>query len=274
MVAHAEAGAEVARALAVFEAQQLRRHHDVVVHELADRLRVLDLVLVDLDERLDRLGPADREAQHAEPHARGLLERRRVAGRDPHRRVRRGVRLRQHVARRHREEPAVEARVLLGAPHLAELAHHLVEHVAREVGIGDAEAALLGGRRAAAHAELEAALRQVVEHRDPLGDARRVVHRRRDVEDPRAEVDARGRGREIAEEHLVGREMGVLGEEVVLGRPRVLEADAVGRLHDRDLVHDAPVLVAAKLRQHARAVEQSEFHDHSPSVPAVRSGAT
>ena len=91
---------------------------------------LLDLVLVELDERLDRLGSADREAQHAEAHARGLLERRRVAGRDPHRRVRRGVRLRQHVARRHREELAVEARVLLGAPHLAELADDLVEHVA------------------------------------------------------------------------------------------------------------------------------------------------
>ena len=70
----------------------------------------------------------------------------------------------------------------------------------------------------------------------------------------------RRRGREVAEEHLVGREVRVLGEEVVLGRPRVLEADALGGLHDRDLVHDAPVLVAAELREHARAVEQSEFH--------------
>ena len=51
-------------------------------------------------------------------------------------------------------------------PHLAELADDLVEHVAREVGIGDAEALLLGRRRAAAHAELEAPFRQVVEHRD------------------------------------------------------------------------------------------------------------
>ena len=68
------------------------------------------------------------------------------------------------------------------------------------------------------------------------------------------------RGREVAEEHLVRREVRVLGEEVVLGRPRVLEADAVGGLHDRDLVHDAPVLVAVELRQHARAVEESEFH--------------
>ena len=161
---------------------------------------------------------------------------------------------------RHREEPAVEARVLARPPHLGELAHHLVEHVAREVGIVDAEAALLGGRRAAAHAELEAPLRQVVEHRDALGDAGRMVDRRRDVEDPRAQVDARGRRREVTEEHLVGREVRVLGEEVVLGRPRVLEAGTVGGLHDRDLVEDPAVLVAVELREHARAVEQSEFH--------------
>ena len=73
-------------------------------------------------------------------------------------------------------------------------------------------------------------------------------------------MDALGRGREVAEEHLVGREVRVLGEEVVLGRPRVLEADPIGGLHDRDLVHDAAMLVARELRQDARAVEQSEFH--------------
>ena len=143
---------------AVFEAQQLRRDHDVVVHVVADRLRVLDLLLVELDERLHRLGPAHREAQHAETH------------RAPPSRTSTGCPAATHIGGcgfeygfgstlrgRHREEPAVEARVLLVAPHLAELADHLVEHVAREVGIGDAEAALLGGGRTAAHAELEAA---------------------------------------------------------------------------------------------------------------------
>ena len=65
--------------------------------------------------------------------------------------------------------------------------------------------------------------------------------------DPRWIVS--GRGGEVAEEHLVGGEVRVLGEEVVLGRPRVLEADTIGGLHDRNLVHDAPVLVAVELRQ-------------------------
>ena len=49
-------------------------------------------------------------------------------------------------------------------------------------------------------------------------------------------MDALGRAREVAEEHLVRREVGVLGEEVVLGRPRVLEAGAVGGLGPGDLV--------------------------------------
>ena len=108
------------------------------------------------------------------------------------------------------------------------------------------------------------------EQRDPLRDTRGVVHRRRDVEDARAEVDPRRGGGEVAEEHLVGREVRVLGEEVVLGHPGVLEADTFGRLHDRDLVHDAPVLVAVECRQHARAVEESELHD--AAVPSSSRG--
>ncbi len=47
-----------------------------------------------------------------------------------------------------------------------------------EVGIGDAEALLLRRRRTAAHAELETPFGEVIEHRDPLRDASRVVHRR------------------------------------------------------------------------------------------------
>src|SRR4051794_5852687 len=73
-------------------------------------------------------------------------------------------------------------------------------------------------------------------------------------------MDGRCRGGEISEEDFVGREMRVLGEEVMFGRPRVLEPDPLSGLHDRDLVHDAPVFVAVEVRQHGRAVEQPEFH--------------
>jgi hypothetical protein len=200
-------GAELAHPRSVFETEQLGRDHHVVVHERPDWLRVLDLSLVDLDERLDALHPADREAQHAEPEARRLLERRGVAGRDPHRWMRRHVRLRQDVARRHREEAAVETRVFARAPHLRELLHDLVEHVARDVGLRDPESPLLDGRRPATHAELETPFRQVIQERDALGDACRVIHRRGDVEDARAEVNIRGRGCEVAEEDLVGRQV-------------------------------------------------------------------
>src|ERR1700719_1347770 len=46
----------------------------------------------------------------------------------------------------------------------------------------------------------------------------------------------------------------------MLGRPRVLEARALGGLHDRNLVHDASMFVAVELGQHARAVEEPELH--------------
>ena len=85
---------------------------------------------------------------------------------------------------------------------------------------------------ASAGAELEAAVRHVVEHGDALGDLCRVVHLRQRVEDARADVDALGGVREIAGEHVVGRQVGVLVEEVVLRQPYVLEAGFVGGLRE------------------------------------------
>ena len=67
------------------------------------------------------------------------------------------------------------------------------------------------------------------------------------------------------QERLGGREVRVLGQEVVLGRPGVLEAGLVGRHDERDLVHDAVVLGRRSVLldvpgQHARGVEDAEFH--------------
>ena len=53
--------------------------------------------------------------------------------------------------------------------------------------------------RAAPGAELEAAVREVVEGGHALGDLRRVVHLGERVEDARADVDALGGVREVAE---------------------------------------------------------------------------
>src|SRR5438094_1010699 len=57
---------------------------------------------------------------------------------------------------------------------------------------------------------------------------------------------------------------------MVLGRPRVLESDAIGGLHDGDLVHDAPMFVAVESRQYARAVEEPELHGHTAPSPRRR----
>ena len=53
------------------------------------------------------------------------------------------------------------------------------------------------------------------------------------VEDARADVDALGGVREVAGDHVVGRQVRVLVEEVVLGDPHVLEAGLVGGLRRR-----------------------------------------
>ena len=133
---------------------------------------------------------------------------------------------------------------------LLELADHLVVHLLGELGVGDAEAALLGGRRAAPGAELEAAAGEVVDHRHALGDAGRVVHRRRDVDDPRADVDVLGAGEHPRHQHLVGRDVRVLLEEVVLGEPRVLPVVLVADLARRDLAHEAVVLGLVAIEPH------------------------
>ena len=173
------------------------------------------------------------------------------------------VRLGQHVALGEREELAV-VRVGAVAPHLLELGDRLVVHVLGDLGVGDAEPGLLGGRRAATGAELEPALGEVVEHRDALGDARRVVHRRRDVDDPRADVHPVRLRRDVRHDRLVGRDVGVLPEEVVLGPPRVLPVAAVADDREVDLAHEAVVLGVGVARHQVLVDEptheQPELH--------------
>ena len=73
-------------------------------------------------------------------------------------------------------------------------------------------------------------LRHEVEHRDALGDARRVVERRRRLHDAVPEPDVLRALRRGREEHLGRARVRVLLEEVVLDLPRVVDADAVGVL--------------------------------------------
>ena len=118
---------------------------------------------------------------------------------------------------------------------------------------------------ATAGAELEPAVGEVVEHRDPLGDLRRVVHLRQRVVDARPDVDALGGVGEVPADDVVRRHVRVLVEEVVLGDPDVLEAGLVGRLGDRHVVHEHLVLclvgvVAPPERRVVALDEDAEFH--------------
>ncbi len=121
---------------------------------------------------------------------------------------------------------------------------------------------------AASAAELEAVAAEMVEHGDLLGHLHRVVDLGERVEDAGAEVDALGGVRQIAEEHVVGGEVGVLLQEVVLGGPRVLEARAV-RLDDvLGLLHQRLVLgerIGLGALAHVSLYKEPELHGGSPS---------
>ena len=77
-------------------------------------------------------------------------------------------------------------------------------------------------------------------------------------------MDALGLAREVGEERLRRREVRVLIEEVMLGNPHVLEAGAVGLLGERDVVHEADVLVVRvfsdALVGDVTLKEEAEFH--------------
>jgi hypothetical protein len=121
---------------------------------------------------------------------------------------------------------------------------------------------IFGGRRAAAGAELDAALAQMIEHGDLLGDPRRMIHLCRDVDDGAADVDALGARRDEAQVHLGARLVRVVGEEVMLRRPVVLEAGCVDRQRHVETAQEARVLILVIRHMHLR--EDSELHDASP----------
>jgi len=86
----------------------------------------------------------------------------------------------------------------------------------------------------------------MVERGDALGDPRRVIDGCRDVDDRVPDVQARRARRDEAQEDLRSGLVRVVLEEVVLGRPVVLETDRVDRDRDVDLAQEALVLVLAR----------------------------
>jgi hypothetical protein len=96
---------------------------------------------------------------------------------------------------------------------------------------------------------------------DALGDARRMIHRRRDVGDRRSDVDPFRTRRDPGKVHLGSGLMGVVLEEVVLRRPVVLEPDRVAQLGDFQLAQISRVLVVPRGAVHLR--EDPELHGAS-----------
>ena len=140
---------------------------------------------------------------------------------------------------------------------LLENVQHLLEHLARGLDI-DVVVIELEGRHAAPDADVEAAVRQMVEHRDFLDQAERGIERQQIGERPEAdglghlrdggEIDARHR------DHVERRRM-VLGH--VIGG----EAQLVGERHIFEALVELPgqrEVVAVDV------VEQAEFHSLSP----------
>ena len=114
--------------------------------------------------------------------------------------------------------------------------------------------------------ELVALIGEVVEHGGALGDADGVVLHRRQADDGRPEVDALGRVRAVADQHLAGGEVAVLGEGVVLAEPRVLPVVLVGEDRVLGLAHQRGVLRPGVVRSGAGDVaveEDAELHEVS-----------
>ena len=200
---------------------------------------------------------------------RGPLEafRRQQAG-DPDRRVRLLVDRRQDRQPRHRRpELALELQRRAG-PGLLDEFDAFLDPLAAFLHV-DAEGVEFVADEAAPDAEIEPALRQLVQGGGLLGHPHRIVERQH--RGAGAEPDALGARRQIGQERVVGREQATVADEVMLDDPGVVDADAVGEF---DLLDDAAVvgLRVAHRRQVGRQIEQSEFHRGPPGSDISAAG--
>ena len=167
-------GSELARLRVVVETDSEGRVAPLVVDERADRVSLLDVLPVSLDVGFERTWRAGTERQHADSLRRRDLVRRWLERGHPDRWMRVLVRLGEYLARRHLP---VLTLVLepVGLPDLRDHCERLLPHLPAVPGV-DAHAGQLV-RRGASGAEVHPALGQVVEHRDSLGDAVRMMIR-------------------------------------------------------------------------------------------------
>lgn len=133
----------------------------------------------------------------------------------------------------------------------------------------DVEGRHLVGPRPPPGAELETPIGEVVENGHLFRAAHGMVDPGAEVEDPRTDMDALGHSCQVARHDLVGRQMAVLGERMVLGEPDELPVVAVGALGELDLVREGFVLLFGIMTRRPGQVtldEDGEFH----GTPFVR----
>ena len=241
---------------------EIHRGHGVV-HEIANGLTPSHDVLVRLYLALLLGEAAEREAERTQAALRRVDFGAGARYRNPHRRMRLLVRLRQHRALRHREVRALVAETLL-RPHLRQHAHVFVPRRLRGIGIRT-EAAEFGPRRAAAGADFEPSARHDVEHRAAFGDADHRIDLRHAHVDAVTDADALRLRGDRGQEDLRRRAMRILFEEVMLDRPAIIEAQLVreDRLLDAVVV-DALFGVAMPRPRHADFIEDAELHSRTP----------
>ena len=153
----------------------------------------------------------------------------------------------------------------------------LIEAPARFVH-AETEGGELAAGEAAAHAEPEPALGEIVQHRGLFGDPQRIVPGQ--DHGGRAEIDIRTDGRHVGHELDVVRHERVV-VEVVFGRPQAVEAQIGGSAGQPDLLVPHPGVgailpaVAGENHHHADIHGGSPFLVHvSPSREMLsRSGA-
>ena len=123
--------------------------------------------------------------------------------------------------------------------------------------------AQLGDRGALAHAELDAAVAEQIEHRDALGDAGGMIGG--ELEDAVAEPDVLGALAGGGEKRFRRRRVRIFLEEMMLHHPGVVVAAAVGEfeLGQRVLIELQFAAGLPRPRQ-LQLVEDAEFHLRLP----------
>ena len=207
------------------------------------------------------IGADELEAERAESVLAGALDGRKLRTRHPQRRMRLLHGFRHHVAQGNVEILAVMLAAAV-PEHREDGADGLLEHFLLGFHVA-AERRQFGDRGALAHAELDAAPAQEIEHRDALGDARGMIGG--ELENAVAEPDILGALGGGGEKGFRRRRMRIFLQEMMLHHPGMVVAEPVGglQLRQRILVELEFVAGDPGARQ-LQLVKDAEFHDVSP----------